>query len=76
MREFSFDGLFILDIANNHQGSLKHGLKIIRELGDVVNDLSVRAAVKFQYRQLESFCTPIMPTEMTLNTSNVSEEHD
>ena len=25
--------LFIFDLANNHQGSLEHGLNIIREFG-------------------------------------------
>ena len=29
MKEFDFDGLFILDLANNHQGELDHGLNII-----------------------------------------------
>ena len=28
--------IFVLDMANNHQGQLQHGLKIIDELKDVV----------------------------------------
>jgi sialic acid synthase SpsE/mannose-6-phosphate isomerase-like protein (cupin superfamily) len=58
MEEFDYKGLFILDLANNHQGDLKHGINIIRELGQVVNDMGVRAAIKFQFRQLDTFIHP------------------
>ena len=52
---FDFDDLFVFDLANNHQGSVEHGLKIIREVGGVANKHGVRAAFKFQFRQLDSF---------------------
>ena len=34
---FDFKDLIILDLANNHQGSLKHGLTIIESMGKIVN---------------------------------------
>jgi len=58
MKSFNFNELFILDLANNHQGDVEHGRAIIKRLGEVVRNASVRAAVKFQFRQLESFVHP------------------
>ncbi|KAF0220670.1 MAG: N-acetylneuraminate [Geobacteraceae bacterium] len=55
---FDFKDLFIFDLANNHQGDVKHGLRIIREVGDVVAKHAVRGAIKFQFRQLDSFIHP------------------
>ena len=55
---FPFKDLFILDLANNHQGDLEHGLGIIREVGRAVEAAGVRAAIKFQFRQLDSFIHP------------------
>lgn len=49
---FSFEDLFILDLANNHQGDLEHGRRVVREVGEVVRANGVRAALKLQYRQL------------------------
>jgi sialic acid synthase SpsE/mannose-6-phosphate isomerase-like protein (cupin superfamily) len=57
-QKFDFSDLFVLDMANNHQGSLEHGLKIIRQLGKVVARHNVRAAIKFQFRQLDTFLHP------------------
>ncbi|MDJ0847523.1 MAG: N-acetylneuraminate synthase family protein [Myxococcota bacterium] len=57
-RAFDFQDLFILDMANNHQGSVEHGLGIIRSVADVVGKHGVRAALKFQFRQLDSFIHP------------------
>lgn len=58
MKKFDFDELFIFDIANNHQGDLAHGLNIIRKVGEVAQAEGVRAALKFQFRQLDSFVHP------------------
>jgi len=55
---FVFEDLFVLDLANNHQGDVEHGKKIIRQMADVVNGHNARAAVKFQFRQLDSFIHP------------------
>ncbi len=58
MEKYDFNDLFILDLANNHQGDLKHGINIIRTLGEIVNELQVKAALKFQFRQLDTFIHP------------------
>lgn len=52
-----FNNLFVLDIANNHQGSLEHGLAIIDAHSHAVSisDDRIRAAVKFQFRDLDTF---------------------
>ena len=55
---FDFKNLFILDLANNHQGDLDHAENIIRQLGIVVEKHGIRAALKFQFRQLETFIHP------------------
>jgi len=52
---FDFSDLFILDLANNHQGDAGHGLRIIREAGEVVRANGARAALKFQFRNLDEF---------------------
>ncbi|MBI2627900.1 MAG: N-acetylneuraminate synthase family protein [Candidatus Niyogibacteria bacterium] len=45
-------------MANNHQGSIKHGLRIIREMAKVAKVAGVRAAIKLQFRDLDSFIHP------------------
>ncbi len=55
---FDFTELFVLDLANNHQGSLDHGLKVIRDAGAVVRANGVRAGLKLQFRDLETFIHP------------------
>ncbi len=55
---FDFRNLFVLDLANNHQGSVDHGLEVIRRHAEVVHKHGVRAAIKFQFRELESFVHP------------------
>ena len=58
LSSFDFENLFVLDLANNHQGSVKHGLKVIDGCADVVAKHSVRAAIKFQFRDLDTFVHP------------------
>ena len=55
---FNGRDLFVLDVANNHQGSVEHGLQIIREMGSVVRQHHVTAGIKFQFRQIDSFVHP------------------
>lgn len=56
--EFDFENLFVLDLANNHQGSLEHGLNIIKAMGEQAAKHGVRAGLKFQFRQLDTFVHP------------------
>ena len=55
---FDFRDLFIFEMANNHQGQVEHGKRIIRELAQVARSKGVRAAIKFQFRQLETMIHP------------------
>jgi sialic acid synthase SpsE/mannose-6-phosphate isomerase-like protein (cupin superfamily) len=56
--DFDFQNLFVLDLANNHQGQVEHGLRIIREVAEVTRGRGVRAALKFQFRDLDTFIHP------------------
>ncbi len=55
---FNFDDLIIFEMANNHQGSAQHGLKIISEMAKIARRHNIRAAVKLQYRDLDTFIHP------------------
>ena len=50
-----FEDLFVLEMANNHRGSLERGLKIIGEFAQVARFNNVRAAIKLQFRDVDSF---------------------
>jgi len=58
MSEFNFESLFIYDLANNHQGDLEHALNIVRAMGEITKKHGVRAALKFQFRQIDTFIHP------------------
>jgi N-acetylneuraminate synthase len=50
-----FDNLFVLELANNHWGSLERGKKIVREFAKVVKKRGVKASIKLQFRDVENF---------------------
>lgn len=50
-----FEDLFVLEMANNHLGSLKRGMEIIKQFNRVVRYNNVRAAIKFQFRDVDTF---------------------
>ena len=50
--------LVIFELANNHQGAVSHGKKIIEEMAKISKEFNLNAAVKFQYRQLNTFIHP------------------
>lgn len=50
-----FEELFVLELANNHWGRLERGLKIIEEFAQVVRFNNVKAAIKLQFRDVDSF---------------------
>jgi len=56
--KFDFNGLFIFEMANNHQGSLDHGLEIIRVMAGISNAFQIRGAIKLQFRNLDTFIHP------------------
>ena len=50
-----FDGLFVLELANNHWGSLERGQRIVNDFAQVVRFNNVRAAIKLQFREVDHF---------------------
>jgi sialic acid synthase SpsE/quercetin dioxygenase-like cupin family protein len=58
MKNFDFKNLFIFEMANNHQGDIEHGISIIKEMGKISKKYNIKAAVKLQYRQLDTFIHP------------------
>lgn len=54
----TFNDFFIFEMANNHQGDVEHGIKIIKEMGRISRAYKINAAVKLQYRHLDSFIHP------------------
>ncbi len=53
-----FDELFVLELANNHLGKLERGLRIVKDFSRVVRYNNVRAAIKLQFRDVDSFIHP------------------
>ena len=56
-RDF-FDELFVLEMANNHLGSVDRGLKIIDAFSKIVRFNNVRATIKLQFRDVDNFIHP------------------
>ncbi|MEG1762352.1 MAG: N-acetylneuraminate synthase family protein [Bacteroidales bacterium] len=50
-----FEGLFVLELANNHWGNLSRGLKIVNDFSQVVRFNNVKAAIKLQLRDVDTF---------------------
>ncbi|MDP1573509.1 MAG: N-acetylneuraminate synthase family protein [Coxiellaceae bacterium] len=55
MNKNIFENLFVLEVANNHWGKVERGIKIIEEFGRIVRFNNVRAALKLQFRDVDSF---------------------
>lgn len=53
-----FQDLFVLELANNHWGKLERGLKIVDEFSQVAQFNNVRAAIKLQFRDVDTFIHP------------------
>lgn len=56
--KYDFLDLFTFEMANNHQGSVDHGIAIIDEIAALAKDEGLKAAVKLQFRQLDTFVHP------------------
>ena len=50
-----FEDLFVLELANNHWGRLERGLRIVTDFSRVVRFNNVKAAIKLQFRDVDSF---------------------
>jgi sialic acid synthase SpsE len=55
MNNSIFNDLFVLELANNHLGRVDRGLRIISEFAQVVRFNNVRATIKLQFRDVETF---------------------
>lgn len=53
-----FEDLFIFEMANSHQGSVEHGIDIIKAMSRIARKYNIKAAVKLQYRNLDTFIHP------------------
>jgi N-acetylneuraminate synthase len=77
-----FDELFVLEMANNHLGSVDRGLKIIADFSRVVRFNNVRAALKLQFRDVDTFIhkdfrnrTDIRYIKKTIDTKLTDEDY-
>ena len=53
-----FEDLFVLELANNHWGKIERGLRIIGDFARVVKFNGVKASIKLQFRDVDSFIHP------------------
>ena len=58
MLNFNDMPLFVFEMANNHMGSLTHGLQMIQEFAEVKKNYNYNFAFKFQFRDLDTFIHP------------------
>ncbi len=50
-----FEDLFVLELANNHWGKRERGIKIIEDFAKIIRFNNVRAAIKLQFRDVDTF---------------------
>lgn len=50
--------LWVFEMANNHQGSVEHAKLIVDRFSALAKKHKLRAAIKLQFRQLDSFIHP------------------
>lgn len=50
-----FEDLFVLELANNHWGNLERGIKIIEDFAKIIRFNNIRASIKLQFRDVDSF---------------------
>ncbi len=58
--------LFILEMANNHMGSVEHGIRIVKEMAEAVKGFDFHFGIKLQYRHIQSFIHPDYATRTDL----------
>ena len=54
----NFENLFILDLANNHQGDVSHAIRIIDSMDNLCIDNDPVISIKLQLRDLDTFIHP------------------
>ncbi len=58
MKDLSKRPLFIFEMANNHMGSVEHGLRIVEAMRQASSGFPFSFAVKLQYRDIGTFIHP------------------
>jgi N-acetylneuraminate synthase len=83
MKHIIFDNLFVLELANNHWGSLQRGFKIIDDYSKVIRFNGVKATIKLQFRQVDTLIhknfrdmESVRYIKKTLDTELTWKEHE
>ena len=50
-----FEDLFVLEMTNNHLGKVERAFQIIEEYAPIVRYNNVKAAIKLQFRDIDTF---------------------
>ncbi len=58
MKDYFDQPLFVFEMANNHMGSVDHGLTIIKTFSKISKQFPFQFAFKFQFRNLDTFIHP------------------
>ncbi len=52
--KYNFSGLFIFEMANNHQGSVEHGIQIIKEMAAIARKYNVSLKELMTYNKIKN----------------------
>ncbi|MBI2054292.1 MAG: N-acetylneuraminate synthase family protein [Candidatus Staskawiczbacteria bacterium] len=58
MKNINQRPLFVFEMANNHQGNVEHGLRIIREIYEISKNFPYNFSFKLQARDIPTFIHP------------------
>ncbi len=56
--KFDFNNLFIFEVSKNHAGNVDLGKRLVKEFSKVAKDAGVRAAIKLQFNNLDTYIHP------------------
>src|SRR3989344_816278 len=57
-KKFDFSDLFIFELSKNHGGNVAHGKRTVRAFAKVAREAGVRAAMKLQFQDLDTYLHP------------------
>lgn len=66
MKNYLDRPLFIFEMANNHMGSVEHGLNMIQAFAETTKPFPFQFAFKFQFRDLDTFIHPDYKSRLDL----------
>ncbi len=74
MKNYFEHPLFVFEMANNHMGSVQHGLNMIKAFAAVAKIYPFQFGFKFQFRNLDTFIHPDFKSRIDLkNVKRFSE---